>query len=76
MGLDTSDSHNVTLTKGPKSLKKKDKKNFSSADRLDRIKFKRHLQEEGHLHVHLHDPPDDDARDRQGQESEAPGGGP
>ncbi len=62
-----SDSHNVTLTKGPRA-QEEGLQEVHLGDRLARDQVQAHVQEEGHLHLHLHDPPDHDARDRQGQE--------
>ena len=65
VGLGQPEPHNVTLTKGPKKVKKKD---FKSATGLDRRQVQAEVREEGHLRLHLHDPPDGDEDEGHSQE--------
>ena len=66
-GSSNINTHNVTLKKGPKGVKKskpctkrQDHQVQRVGERCDRDQVQPEVQQEGHLQLRLHDPPDDD----------------
>ena len=59
--------HDVHLKKGPKGLKKPGHL-LDQDDRGDQCRIQEDIRNAGHLQLHLHDPPDQDEADGDGQE--------